>query len=917
MNPYGEPQSARARARVPGSSGASTPDEDGQDPYLAPQGRQGGRASSGGAPAGRASVGAAPAGRAPVGSASVGAASVGSARVGARATVGAPPNDPYGGRTGFPGRAAVARAAVRPTPGYNGMGEPGGPAGGGPGGIGPGGDAAAKRAKKRRRTNILTAAAAVLVMLLGAGVVGGTWFFDSVEDVQPKTESQANTVLSADGKVLAKVGDQNRTVVPSNKISPMVEHAVAAAEDKNFYNHGGIDMKGIARAAWNNFSGGDTQGASTITQQYARHAADLKAISYNRKIREAIIARKLEANFEKPDIMGFYLNAIYFGRGAYGIEAAAQAYFGKNKSVLAKDGDKNALTVSEAAVLASVIKQPEPVKGGHQGYDPQYNSADAKERWKYTLNNMLEMNWITPQQFNDARHPTNKTMLDPPKSSCDTCAANGPVGMIIRHVNQELTELGISESDQAQGGYTIKTTINLDAQNAAQEAGRRSSEDSPMNGRPKNYQAAVVAVNPQNGRVLAYYGGDDPTGWDYAGLNYQDGKIVGGVSPGSTFKIYTLAAAMDADISFETRWDSTKEKVDGGKISNAGRDPGSLCGGRIRSCDLETATIQSYNFPFYWIADGVGTDKVVEAAKKAGIRHMWGEGDKLIDLEKSDNATWKKSFGNEVGFGQYRVVPLEHANGIATFANGGVYHKAHFVQTVTNRNEITGKIVTKFNDKVEPDRVFEAAKMSNIDGVLQKIPGHASNALRNGRPAIGKTGTWEFDGGNGDAWMVGATPQVAAAVWVGGKGVKVKLKDNDGSNMFGSDTPAAIWQTFMDKVTSALGFDVEQFPQRQRTGDPNSKFANGEAPPPPPQDQGICIPPFCIDNGNDNNGNNGNGNGNNGNGNGNGNGNNGNGNGNSGNGNGDQPDPVVPGVQTPGDGNPGDGDGPRTFPQTD
>ena len=518
MNSYGDQQSARARARVPGPAGAPTPDDDQRydeapDSYRSPQSRSaGGRASVSGAasvgaaPTGRASVGAAPAGRA-----SVGSASVGSARVGAHAPVGRPAGEDGYARPGTSGRPVVARAAVRPTPGYNGMGELSGPAGGGPGGGGPGGGGGrgdrndpGRRAKRRRRTNIFTAAAAVLVILLGAGVVGGTYFFDDVALPAPKAESQANTVLAGNGALLAKIGEQNRTVVPEQNITDLVEHAVAGAEDKNFYEHGGIDMKGIARAAWNNFSGGDTQGASTITQQYARHVAELKEISYNRKLREAVIARKMESNYDKNEILGGYLNAIYFGRGAYGIEAAAKAYFGK--SVTTPVGRSNAITAAEAAVLASVIKQPEPVTGGHQGYDPQNNPTDAQERWNYTLNNMVEEKWITPEQRAAAVYPT-KTLKNPKKGNCKTCADDKPIGMIMRHVNRELRAMGISEVEQDRGGLQITTTINLKVQKAAEQAAQRSSKDSPMNGRPKTYQAAVVAIDPENGRVLAYYGG--------------------------------------------------------------------------------------------------------------------------------------------------------------------------------------------------------------------------------------------------------------------------------------------------------------------------------------------------------------------------------------------------------------------------
>ncbi|MEV6495586.1 biosynthetic peptidoglycan transglycosylase, partial [Actinoplanes sp. NPDC051633] len=267
-----------------------------------------------GTSSGRVPVGA-PSGRAQVGSAQVGSAQVGSARVGGRAPVG------EGNTGGYGGRAAVARAAVRPGPAYDELSGPiGGP------GSSRGGKDVSKAAKRRRRANILTAAAAVVVMLLGGGVVAGAYFFDDVDFIEPKAEDQVTQLFAEDNKTqIATIGDVNRSLVPYQSINPIIGEAVMAAEDKNFLDHNGIDMKGIIRAAWNNFTGGDTQGASTITQQYARHAADLKEISYNRKLREAVLARKMEDHYKKDEILGRYLNSVYFGRGAYGIEAAVKA----------------------------------------------------------------------------------------------------------------------------------------------------------------------------------------------------------------------------------------------------------------------------------------------------------------------------------------------------------------------------------------------------------------------------------------------------------------------------------------------------------------------------------------------------------------------------------------------------------------
>jgi membrane peptidoglycan carboxypeptidase len=902
MNSYGDPQSARARARVPGPSAASTPDDDQASARYPDEGRPapdayrrgaGGRGTVGSAP-----VGSAPSGRAPIGSAAVGAAPVGSARVGGRASVGTGSgpiggrasvgsvSGPIGGRasvgsgsgaiggrasvgTGsgaIGGRAAVARAAVRPggEPGYGGFGgPPNGPGGDGPGtgagGRGRGGKDRSKAAKRRRRTNILTAAAAVVVILLGAGVVGGTYFFDSVSLPEAKTENQSNVILDAKGTVLAKVGDQNRTVVPENKINPIVEKAVAAAEDKNFYTHHGIDMKGIVRAAWNNFTGGTTQGASTITQQYARHVANLKAISINRKLREAVIARKLESQYNKEQIMGMYLNFVDLGEGRYGIEAAAQGYFGK--SVLTPQGQKGAITPYEAAVLASIIKQPYPT-ATHKGYDPNYNPGDAKARWEYTLNNMLQMGWISQAQYDARKYPKVK-----PRNSdtCKTCADDKPVGMIIRHVRAELNAAGIGESAFDRGGLTITTTIDPVVQKAAEEAGSRKSKESPMYKRTAKMQAAVIGIDPNTGRVLGYYGGDNPDGTDYGGYMSGDGsKILGGQSPGSSFKIYTLAAGLKQDLSFDSVWDGTKRRPNGTEISNAGADPGKICSGKIKFCDLETATIKSYNFPFYWIADTIGRDKVIQAAKDAGLKHLFTDDLKMVDLTKTDASTWKQQgmFDNEVAFGQYHVVPLEHAEGVATIVNGGVHHAAHFIKSVKRVDADTGKKETILSEKVDGNRVFPEDQMSNLQGVLAKIPGYDNKSLRNGRDSIAKSGTWEYKEGSGDCWFVGGIPQLAATVWVGGAGNKIQLKETNGHDMFGAGTPASIWKKFIDTVTAELDLKREEFPERIKTGDP-AKLGNGQAPPPPPANQGVCL--FgVIGNGCDNNGggNNGNGNGN-------------------------------------------------------
>jgi membrane peptidoglycan carboxypeptidase len=851
MNSYGDSQSPRARARVSGS-GVSAPDDDQSSGRYSDEDRPApdayrrgaaGRASVGGAPvrptAGRASVGGGPMGSAPVGGAT------GAARVGGRASVGA-------GTGAVGGRASVARAAVRP-----GFDTPESP--GGPGRLGIGKDIS-KAAKRRRRTNILTAAAAVVVILLGAGVVGGTYFFDSVQLPQEHAEDQANVLKFSDGSALLTDGEQNRTIVPEAQINKYIKDAVIAAEDQNFRSHHGIDMKGIVRAAWNNFTGGATQGASTITQQYARHIAKLKAISINRKLREAVIARRLESQYSKDEILGRYLNYLDLGEGRYGVEAAAQGYFGK--SVLTKVGDKNAITPYEAAVLASIIKQPYP-DNVSQGFDPNFNPTGAQERWQYTMKNMLTAGAITQEQYNQRKYPVVKKRG---QSACKTCQADGPAGMVKRHVYAELMAMNIPLTEIEQGGYTITTTINPKVQKAAERAGSRNSETSPLHGRPKTYQSTVIGIDPKTGGVLGYYAGDDPEGQDFGGyVDAKTYKVAGGQSPGSSFKIYTLAAGLKENLSFDSIWDSSLKRKNGKKINNADADDNNLCNGKPRSCDLETATIKSYNFPFYWIADAIGVDKVVAAAKAAGIKHMFTDSKKgfvngeMIDLTKTDKSTWVKNgnFDREVGFGQYRVPPLEHAEGVATIVNDGVHHLAHFIKSVKRVDPDTGKTTNIGQEKKDGNRVFPEDQMSNLQGVLKKIVDVDDRDLQDGRESIAKSGTWEFSeskGGSGDCWFVGGIPQLAATVWVGGAKDRVSLKESNGRDMFGALTPSRIWKQFLDESVAAMKMDREDFPQRQKTGDA-SLFGNGQKIPDRQNDCALqLIGIDCNNRGGNNNG---------------------------------------------------------------
>ncbi|MET7468976.1 transglycosylase domain-containing protein [Micromonospora sp. NPDC005222] len=830
VTPYGAGGRASVGPAAPAPRGASG---------SASVGRAGaGRASvpvspapgaTGRAGAGRASVPvspAAPAGRASVGAASVGAAGVGGrASVGARATVGA---------------AAVGGRARVPGPAGGGPGGPGGPTGPGRGGRGE--DPA--RAKKRRRINILIAGFAVFIMLAGMGVVTFTWYSTKVVLPEDTIPPLSTTIYERTGKTaIAKIGDQNRQLVTIDQIPEHVQHAVAAAEDRNFYRHSGVDYKGITRAAWNNLTGGDKQGASTITQQYARNAFEnLNQDTYGRKVKEAVLASKLNDKYDKRVIMQHYLNVIYFGRGAYGIQAAARTYF---------DKDVKSLTVAEAAVLAAVIKQPEP-SATHRGYDPAINPQDALDRWNYVINGMITEKWLDAP--NTPQHPTEypKKIAPPKKNNGGSFGIDTPYGNIVNYVSQELREMKLCTDNEAEatqdrplcakalsrGGYKITTTIDTKAQKAALEAARAATKGSELSGQPKHLMSAVVAIDPKTGGVRAYYGGDNGTDFDYAGKNIDNGVLAGGHSPGSSFKIYTLAAALDNDISIKSRWKGKAFKPEGfkDKISNAGNDNPD-CGD---SCTLERSTLLSLNVPFWHVAEKIGPDKVVDMARRAGVTTMWRTDTspaKAYDLTKVKAAdVAPEPFYYNVGFGKYPITVLDHANGIATFANKGRYNKAHFVYKVQKQNPATGKWDTLGGEKLKPEQRIRPEVVADVTAVLEKYPAQVSRRLDDGRKVAEKTGTWELGNGtadNGDAWMIGYTPQLATAVWIGNKGARKAIKDDQGKSITGSRMPGAIFQRFMNDALK--GQDKEDFPPPANIGKDDA--GNGEAPPPPPTNE--------------------------------------------------------------------------------
>jgi membrane peptidoglycan carboxypeptidase len=788
-----------------------------------------------------------------------------SSGVTARASVPVAPVSPaHGAATG---RASVGRATVRPPDILTGPGGPDGPNGpdgpGGPGGGrgGPGRSGSGKgrpRRKKAMRRNVILSAFALFIILSGLVVVGGTYYFDSVKmPDQLPVPNQSTTIYYSDGVTpMAKIGNQNRTIISMDQIPKDLQHAVVSAEDASFYTNGGVDFKGVLRAAWNNFTGGDREGASTITQQYARNMADLEGVTYARKIREAVIAMKLSQDYKKDQILWAYLNTVYFGRGAYGVEAAAQAYFNK---------DAQQLTVGEDMVLAALIKQPEPDGSGNLGFDPAKSLTNATDRWNYVKSQMVKGGYLQNDAAGKLTYPT--TWVKPADTSASEFGKDTPTGFVVHQVMSELTHDTngkFTVQNLKTGGFKIITTINKAYEDAAIAAADDQVAGSVMSTQPKNLQASLVAIQPGTGEVLAYYGGPNGSGGDYAGIwadpVLDDGSWSGyHHQPGSTFKIYTLATALSKGIGIDSIWDGppSKEfpeygrtaKTPAGPVTNIGEScPKDVAGGT--TCTLQMALALSLNTVYYAVGATVGPANVLDMAKAMGIKHIWApqnvpdpkDPTKTITQDtRYDLSQYKGSdlFPSKVGYdlsiGQYGITTLDNADGFATIAARGVQADTHFVKQVEQGAKVVWREVikqTKVTDVMhmsQPEFDDEAWAMQTVNQT-----GLPKNKLASNRPAGAKTGTWQYGqtANNMQAWYGGFTPQIATAVNITSRDpAHPEIQYTDGKklyNMNGANTPGDIWKKFMDTVLK--GQPVLQLPTPKHVGDPTV----GNAPSPVP-----------------------------------------------------------------------------------
>nr|WP_302660088.1 transglycosylase domain-containing protein [Rhodococcus sp. SGAir0479] len=578
--------------------------------------------------------------------------------------------------------------------------------------------------------------------------------------------NQVSTILASDGSEIARIvpPEGNRIEVTIDQIPVSVRNAVLSAEDRDFYSNPGFSVTGFARAARDNVLGRDSAGGgSTITQQYVKNTLVGSERSVTRKMKELVISSKMAREWSKDEILAAYLNTIYFGRAAYGVAAASNAYFGKPLADL---------TVAEAAVIAAVIQSPSSL-------DPVTNPEALQARWNYVLDGMVTMSTMTQAERDAVQFPA----VLPSAPAADSGEAPGPEGLIRTQVLRELAASGVSEQDLNTEGLQITTTIDPTAQRSALDAVADTFE-----GEPEDLRTAVVSIDPKTGAVRAYYGGTDGKGFDFAQA---------GLQTGSSFKVFGLVAALQQGIPLSQMYDSSPLSVYGVTITNV---EGESCG----KCTIAEALKRSLNTSFYRLTLSMedGAQKIADAAHEAGIP------EKIPGWQDPTLTQDGGSPENGIVLGQYLTRPIDMASAYATLAASGIYHQPYFVQKVVTADGV----VLLDRPAPEGERRLDAAVADNTTQAMLPIASYSrSHGLAGGRPSASKTGTAQLGdtGRNKDAWMVGYTPQLSTAVWVGTADATA-IENSWGGPVYGSGLPSDIWKKTMDGALEDA--PVEKFP---------------------------------------------------------------------------------------------------------
>ena len=650
-------------------------------------------------------------------------------------------------------RTSTRPAQTRAGAGSGTAGKSGAASGGGKGR----GSAAAKGGKPPRKGRwwkiLLGTFAAGVALVMGVLVAA----YMTIQIPEPDDFAQAATtqIYYADGTLMGEFSEYDRKNVELATLPAYVGHAVVASEDRSFYENSGIDLKGMARALWNNLTGGATQGGSTITQQYVERYYLGTTTSYAGKFREAILALKINNEMEKDAVLESYLNTIYFGRGAYGIEVAALNYFGKPAAEL---------SLSEAALLAGIIPSP-------SNWDPAKNPEKAEQRWSRVLDLMVADGWITQAERDLQFFPATIDYVPE-----NTYA--GTNGYILTMVRDELVNsAGISEAEIDTAGLDIYTTIQPAMQQAAIDAVGNLPDD-----RPENNRVGLVSMDPRTGALVAVYGGPDYL------TQSRNAVTQDRAQGGSTFKPFTLIAALEQGASLDDTYLSYDDmEIEGYDfpVSNYDtRDRGSI--------NLVQSTQDSVNTVYVQLNVEYGPERTVDVATRLGL---------------PESTSGLESVPSNV-LGSASPTPYDMVRAYGTIASGGIRHEPYIVDRVL---DISGN--TRYQASAQGERVVEADVIANATYAMQAVVerGTGKTASEIGRPAAGKTGS---SNNYRSAWFAGFVPQLVTVVdmyQVGPNGEEEVLTGFGGQNIISGGTyPVQIWTDYM-KVAVA-GMPVEDFP---------------------------------------------------------------------------------------------------------
>ncbi len=582
--------------------------------------------------------------------------------------------------------------------------------------------------------------------------------------------SQRSVVHDRNGGVLAVLhAEENRSPITLDQVPDHVVNAILDVEDDDFYAHGGVNLRAILRATVANVESGEVvQGGSTITQQLVKNSLLTPERDVGRKAKEAVLAVRLENQMSKQEILEQYLNTVYFGSGAYGVQAAAETYWGVQASEL---------TPEQGAFLAGLIRNP-------VGYDPFRRPELARSRRNYALDRMVIRGHLEPVQAQELKKVAIPSKpFDPLKSRDD---------YFLEEVKQRLLDdprLGATPTERYnalfRGGLRIETTFDPRLQEIAE---RKIKEKIPnTKGR---FTPALVSVEPSTGAVRAMVAGD---GFEDAKYNLATGRGGSGRHPGSSFKLFVLLAAMENGYG-------PKDTVNGSEpcpvrikgVKPNPYEPGNYEGSKGSVGPISGATAKSLNCAF--IRLGLALDD-----------NPYKSLEEVADMARRMGVPIDDEFGPSISLGAEEATPLEMASAYGVVANDGIRHEPYFVERVLNR---TGKEVLKGRD--EGKRVIDAnvarAAVSVLRGVVDG--GTGTRARQSDRVVAGKTGTsqeWR------DAWFIGFTPQLSTAVWMGNPNKQDSMRNVGGIRVTGGSYPAAAWGAYTAEALA--GQPALKFPE--------------------------------------------------------------------------------------------------------